>query len=144
MSKKHNEFSKEMVEACPLLYGYLRDEASFGSTRIQCSFGIGRGWFDLVSDLSLKIEMLIQKMPKENRSSYRACQVIQKWGELSFYLNAYTDEMITLIKEAKALSRVTCEVCGAEGYLRNVLGWNLTLCDSHYEVRLQSLKGGNR
>lgn len=46
-----------------------------------------------------------------------------------------------IVREAEEKSRHTCEVCGAEGELRNDsnvgIGWVQTLCDSCHESRLK-------
>lgn len=75
MSEKHNEFAKEMVEKCPLLYGDIVEKVSLQSSLMCFKFEIGSGWFGLVRDLSIKLEKNLQEMSEESRCSNRAFQV---------------------------------------------------------------------
>jgi hypothetical protein len=61
------------------------------------------------------------------------CQVKEKFGGLSFYINDATDEVHNRIIEAGNLSYKTCETCGEEGKLRTDIGWHTTYCNKHYE-----------
>jgi hypothetical protein len=87
------------------------------------------GWFQIIYDLSLKLEALILAIPdEEERVKYRAMQVKEKFGTLRFYMTAETEEMDKLIDEAESASVKTCEYCGQPGSLRTK-GWCFTLCD---------------
>jgi hypothetical protein len=41
-----------------------------------------------------------------------------------------------IVKEAENKTYRTCEICGAEGKVRNDLGWIKTLCINHYKETL--------
>ena len=141
MSKKHDGFLKEMVEKCPLLYGDIVEGLPIDSTCMSWGFIIGSGRFELVRDISMKLEVILQGMSEDDRRSNRAFQVKEKFGGLRFHLHSGTEEMLDLIDEAESLSYKTCEICGSKGHLRNDLSWIATLCEKHYEERLQSIKG---
>jgi len=88
------------------------------------------GWYQIIHDLSEKLEALILKLPEEERTHCCAAQVKEKWGTLRFYMTASTDEMDVLIREAEAQSRTTCEVCGKPGKLYPC-GWYYVACEEH-------------
>ena len=82
------------------------------------------GWYDLIEELSSKLDALISKLAM---SSY-AIQVKEKYGTLRFYLSTETDEMSDLIEIYEKKSSQTCEQCSKEGYHQVVRGWYVTLC----------------
>lgn len=90
------------------------------------------GWFDLIYDLSSKIEPLIQEWIKENDNEEEhptAVQVKQKFASLRFYMSSGTKEIYDLIDEAEKKSFTTCEDCGSsDGKVRGG-GWITVLCD---------------
>lgn len=124
------ENDKKLVEAFPLLY---RDRnASMQTTAMCWGFSCDDGWFDIIWDLSSKLEPLIQKIHNEHPDiEYlpRASQVKEKFGGLRFYMTSDTDEMYNLIEEAETLSYKTCEGCGNPGKERGT-AWITTLCDT--------------
>ena len=90
----------------------------------------GNGWFDLLYDLSAKLEKLIVDIKNQHPDCEylpRASQVKEKFGTLRFYMSSSTDEMHKLIDEAEAKSAVTCEECGKPGRLHGT-GWYSTSC----------------
>jgi hypothetical protein len=133
------ELDKKLCEAFPLLY---RDRHGDVRTTAMCwGFDCGDGWFQLLWDLSAKLEPLIAAyeaaLSDEERERVwqfyggpplRASQVKEKYGTLRFYMTASTPEMDEAIREAERLSAVTCEICGKPGELRGI-GWVQTLCD---------------
>ena len=101
------------------------------STAMCWGFGVDDGWFDIVWDLSSKLEPLIQKFIDENPNVEmhpRASQVKEKFGGLRFYMTHTSDEISDLIGKAEALSYKTCENCGNPGEERSN-GWISTRCD---------------
>jgi hypothetical protein len=122
------ELDKKLVKAFPLLYGDRN--APMQSTAMCWGFP-GDGWFNIIWDLSSKLEPLIQKFIDENQDTElypKASQVKEKYGGLRFYMTCGTDEIFDLIEEAEALSCETCEECGKPGEERGG-GWIHTLCD---------------
>jgi len=89
------------------------------------------GWYQLIHDLSERLEVEILCLPKEEQSLYRAVQVKEKFGELRFYMISATDQMRKLIEEAEAKSITICESCGSLGVLRVSHGWYFTACEKH-------------
>ena len=94
------------------------------------------GWFDLLWELSEKLEAEIVAIEERNSSTDSkvkvpsAVQVKEKMGTLRFYMSAETDAIRGAIKEAQERSEITCEVCGAPGVLRGER-WVYTLCEEH-------------
>lgn len=125
------ELDNQLVKEFPNLY---RDR--YGDKRETCMvWGFpSDGWFQIIYDLSSKLEKLILEISEEKRASYKASQVKEKFGGLRFYMRASTPEMEALIDEAETLSLKTCEECGKPGVLRSG-GWLLTLCDEHAKGR---------
>lgn len=93
-------------------------------------FSCGDGWFQLIWDLSEKLEPMIAAIDGSDDERPKASQVKEKFGTLRFYMTSSTDEMESAIGEAEARSAVTCEHCGRPGVLRSEdRYWVLTLCD---------------
>lgn len=124
------ELDNKLVKAFPNLY---RDRYSNMQSTAMCwGFECGEGWFQLIWDLSEKLESLIIKFKEENPDCEflpAAVQVKEKFGGLRFYMTSATDEMYELISEAESKAEQTCERCGAPG-TANSDGWITTLCDS--------------
>jgi hypothetical protein len=129
------EFEKELTETFPKLYKSMYGD--FRKTCMHFGVSIGNGWFDLIWELSEKLEPLI------GDNDIRAEQVKEKFGGLRFYINNYQSEAIQdLIQEAEQKSYTICEVCGEKGK-RRMGGWIVTLCDKHYEEKQARIKEDN-
>ncbi len=122
------ELDERLCTRYPLLYRQRN-----GDPRQTCmcwGFECGDGWFDLLDDVSRKLERAIEALPAEEREHTYAQQVKEKFGGLRLYLSSGTDEMYAAIDQAEELSQRTCEVCGAPGEPRGG-GWVKTLCSDH-------------
>jgi len=115
------------------------------TVNLMCfGFECGDGWFQLIWDLSEKLEELEKKklesipsneIAKEelldsNEHKFNVVQVKEKFGTLRFYADNASNEQYDLINEAEKLSETTCEVCGKKGQLRGN-GWYYVACDEH-------------
>jgi len=124
-----------LVKAFPLLYA---DRTADKRTTAMCwGFSCDDGWFDIIWDLSSKLEPLIQKLIEEHPDvDYcpRASQVKEKFGGLCFYMTSATDEMWDLIHKTETQSYETCETCGKPGEERGG-GWIITHCDDCHEKK---------
>ena len=96
-------------------------------------FAVDNGWFQLIKEL---IEDLIALGWDK-----QICQVKEKFGGLRFYINAGSDAVFDRISKAERDSYDICEVCGEKGEMRRDLGWYLTLCDNHYQEKLNKKNG---
>lgn len=126
MNKKLTE---KLWNKYPLLY--KDKDASIQHSLIPFGFECGDGWYQIIDDLSAKLEKEIEKyIHTYPDDSYppRAVQVKEKFGTLRFYMGGYVEPMDELIDEAERLSEVTCEVCGKPGTLRGK-SWVQTLCN---------------
>ena len=131
--KEQND--KKLVEAFPLLYGDRH--ASMRLTAMCWGFSCNDGWYDIIWDLSSKLEPLLQKFHNEYpdvESPPRASQVKEKFGGLCFYMTSATDEMWDLIHKTETQSYETCETCGKPGEQRGG-GWIITHCDDCHEKK---------
>lgn len=118
------EFEDKFQKAFPLLYR-------------EGAFLPGDGWYQLLWDLSEKLEKLIEAGEEDpDIGRPYAVQVKEKFGGLRFYLSHETAEMAEAIRVAERLSEKTCEWCGAPGTIRPG-GWLLTLCDSCQQSRTE-------
>ena len=105
----------------------------FHSSLSHFGFETDDGWFQIIRDLSARLEGIIKRLPEGERDDYYAVQVKEKFGGLRFYMNMETEEMSRVIREAEGQSVVTCGVCGRPGRLRG-RGWVKTLCEGHAAV----------
>lgn len=122
MWRKMNKYLK-LIEECPNLYkvpeGY------------RFVFDVGEGWYDLIAELSHKLEvMIVEYMKEEPEDEFipRAVQVKEKFGGLRFYMSTYLEDMSELIDEAEDKSYEICEICGDVGKVIAKQGWIRTRC----------------
>jgi hypothetical protein len=104
-------------------------------------FECGDGWFNLIWEMSLKIEKELKrqeegKFTKTKRAlrdeiPFKIVQVKEKFATLSVYPNFASEEIFNIIDEYEKKSAEVCEDCGKPGEVRN-LGWIRTLCEKCY------------
>lgn len=135
---------EQMMVKFPNLYGDRHK--SMMETCMCWGCECGEGWYDLLYELSEKLENLILEMPEEERERFRASQVKEKFGLLRVYMSSETDEMSKLIEEAENKSETICEQCGKPGKLYTQ-GWCIVQCPEcrlervhkYYKSRLELL-----
>ena len=128
----NKENTKKLIEAFPLLYKDVN--APLTHSLMAFGFECGDGWFQIIWDLSSKLEPMIQKYINEfpDREYYpRALQVKEKYASLRFYMTSSTDEMEKEIRIAEERSEKTCMDCGKEGKVVSDHGWYITVCQEH-------------
>lgn len=127
------ELDDKLVAEFPNLY---RDRHGSPSATCMCwGFEVSNGWFELIYDLSNKLEALILEMPDAERKNCKASQTKEKFGGLRFSMDGETEAMSALIDEAEALSYHICEECGAAGERRG--GHYIKVaCDKHANNQL--------
>lgn len=115
-----DELEKKLVNKYPKLY-----EDYGGSIYETCmgrGFECGDGWYDIIDELSAKLEPL----------NVKAEQVKEKFGGLRFYVSGrdgkLPDETYDYIQQAEDKSGETCEVCGKPGK-KHGESWIVTRCD---------------
>lgn len=145
------ELDEKLCRDFPLLYSDRNKPMR--ETAMCWGFQHGDGWFDIIYDLSSKLEPLIQKLHEQGADCEcghphtehcnececespclvlpRASTVKEKFGTLRFYMWYATDEMDKLIRAAEAKSARTCEECGQPGKLSNRGNWLSTKCEKH-------------
>lgn len=111
------EHTKYLVETFPKLYSKYDSDPK--QTAMCWGFECGDGWFQLIKELSEKLEPL----------DVVAQQVKEKFGGLRFYVEYGTDEVFDIIEEFEDRSFHVCEACGQPGVLRTDRHWYATLCD---------------
>jgi hypothetical protein len=122
------EFEAKLVKEFPNLYKNMR-----GDPRVTCmawGIDVSPGWFDIIYELSQKLEAMILNLPEEVRADCCAAQVKEKFGGLRFYMDAANEEMRALIRTAEEHSYQTCETCGKPG-IPIQEGWFYTSCKEH-------------
>jgi len=123
--------SEEIFQSCPILF--RGKEKGPQQTLMFWGFECGEGWFDIIFELSKKIEAIAQEQKKNGvqlDNLPKASQVKEKFGVLRFYVHNTSNEIEKLIEEASAKSASTCELCCQNAKLkRNQVGWFNTLCN---------------
>lgn len=146
------ELDQLLCEKFPLLYKDRRAKPS--ESPLAFGFEVGDGWFNIIYDLSLKLEILIRHHIESNSAVCAHCfapekdhqdplyscqnfvlrhptasQVKEKFGGLRFYMSlGASNEMLECIKKAEELSFKTCEVCGKPGRITDS-GWIKVRCE---------------
>lgn len=140
------ELDEELCRKFPNLYR-MRN-ADMKQTCMCWGFSCSNGWYQLIYDLSEKLEAEILKQPEEDREHFCASQVKEKFGTLRFYLVSGTDVMWDLIEIAENASATICEVCGKPGEENVQNNWVSTSCEAHADRRklrsIESLYCQNR
>ncbi len=128
----NDQNTKKLLTDFQDLYRNRREPKEPAIKNNSFGFECDDGWFELIYNLSKKLDTLVKKFRKEEcvDDFPFAFQVKEKFGTLRFYLSTHTDEMSKLITEAEKESARTCEVCGSFGVLR-ASGWLKTLCNLH-------------
>lgn len=92
---------------------------------------VGNGWYHIVDGLCESIQVRLdwknQRIPKVDVTKIR-----EKFGSMEFYHEGGDDTINGMVSAAEAISRKTCESCGAQGMQRDI-GWIFTLCEGCYE-----------
>ena len=116
----NEENTKYLRENFPNLYREYGGDMT--KTCMAWGFCVGDGWFELLKELSEKLEPL----------GVVAAQVKEKFGGLRFYINSIdkeiAEQVYEYIHEAEAKSYKTCEQCGQPGEQKGG-GWVRTTCD---------------
>lgn len=127
MTEDHDWEERIRTKYASLFEGYL-----FGRT-----IEVRSGWYPVVEWFC---EKLLEFKQTEN-NPIQIHQIKEKFGELTIYLGYNDDSRIdNLIRQATEKSRTVCEICSSAGQVRYALGWNQTLCDTHYEQELNKEK----
>lgn len=120
------ELDAYLCRKFPLLYADRHQPMD--RTSMCWGFEIGDGWYQIIRDLSGKLEPLIADLPEEEQRATRACQVKEKFGTLRFYMTSETDAMSDAISRAERRTETTCESCGGDGEPNRDGGWVKTRC----------------
>ncbi len=120
------EYQKRLTVSYPNLYrAAIQKDVYF-------PFECGDGWFNLIDELSAKLESMIIPFVEDPDIDLDlipcASQVKEKWGMLRFYMSSSTPEMDEAIEEAEDRSATICEVCGDPGTLYES-GWCKVRCN---------------
>lgn len=113
MSQAKEAFEARLTKDFPNLYADMH-----GDPRVTCmAWGIstGQGWYEIIYELSAKLEKIIVAMPEMLREHVKASQVKEKLGGLRFYMTGSNAEISAAIHEAEAKCYRTCESCGQPG-----------------------------
>jgi hypothetical protein len=149
----NSDNAKKLQTNFPVLYPPFDPNYPQGPHNTEFRFSVGDGWFQLLFDLSTKLEPLcrkekgitaIQNIVQGEFATLRwphATQVKSKFAALRFYVSYSTDEMEEHIQEAETLSRSICIECGMTGRMRDN-GMRGPFCDQHFGECLAVTNGG--
>lgn len=126
---KKDDFNNLLLKEFPVLYREM-----FGPMDKTCmshGVAIGSGWFDLLYDMSVKLNKLLEVYP-----DLCILQVKEKFANLRVYISQHSKEIGDIINEAVRLSTITCEECGSQENV-DVRGryWIKTICAPCQEKR---------
>jgi len=151
MENMNEELEKQLSEKYPILYRYTNEE----SIPMAFGFECGDGWYDLIDELSEKIEQYNRKEIHQNfiqrvrhwisrkikwlwwvdiKEKYpvTALQIKEKFGGLRFYIGGAPKYIHDLISKAEADSYTICEWCGSKKNTETKASsghyWIRTLC----------------
>jgi hypothetical protein len=96
------------------------------------TFECDDGWFEILVEFSENISSIKESLGIE----YEVTTVKEKLGKLTIYPYSDHKEINDLINLATNKSRITCEICGDHGKIRNTR-WIRSLCEKHYQERLK-------
>ena len=98
---------------------------------------VGEGWQPVIFALSSCIQSHLDWINRNGVEveQVKVTQIKEKFGGLRFYYDGGDDYVGGLVQMAEAWADRTCEVCGKPGTIRD-LSWVKTLCDEHYEERI--------
>ena len=127
------ELDKKLCEEFPHLY--RERHLDFYKSCLGYGFEVSDHWFDILYELSKKLDELYKDLPKDD--DYPAVvQVKEKFGGLRYYMGSIPEHLSEktdeYVREAEEKSYRTCEICGKEGKNRNIRGWLSVLCETHY------------
>ena len=115
------ELNKQLLFAAgPSIF--RKDSHIVKTATIDCS----DGWLSILLDLVIKLEARNSKLPYHQRLG--VMQIKEKFGTLRFYVDQLEGLDEQDIQDAEEKSTITCEDCGARGFLFDD-GWMRTLCD---------------
>lgn len=127
----HPEHCERLIAAFPHLYRRQQPPQPNRRTDPGSTFTCGDGWFELLWQLSARLEQLIVMLPEEEQGYCGPAEVKEKWGRLRLDMGYSTQEMDELLLLAEEQSSHICEVCGAPGTLLKRGGWLMTCCLAH-------------
>lgn len=97
-------------------------------------FECADGWFDLLIELSEKIDQIAKSGEVSDNEYPEVMQVKEKYGGLRFYTGGISekiaDEVFAVIDEYEKKSQKTCELCGQPGKIEAKNGWFSCQCDT--------------
>jgi hypothetical protein len=112
------------------------DESDTRSPYTLFQLECGDGWFQLLWDLFTEIESLYQSRDTEIQLTIG--QVKQKFGSLEVYIHDALPEAYEIVNRYQTLSETICEGCAIESSIQQRHYYFSTLCDSCYEIKLQT------
>lgn len=101
--------------------------ATYHDIRPYCGCDLPPGWFALVRQLVVQLELRGGWDPR------CVSQIKEKLGGLRFYDDNQSPHCWEIADKAEALSFKTCCRCGMDGTLINHNGWWLTVCRQCWE-----------
>lgn len=133
---------QELEEKLTQRFDFYKTNLPLTDSLMAFGFECGNGWFDLIWELSEKLEKMYQDylnstpinerakdLLKNKEEGFRVLQLKEKYGSLRVYSYGATREMQDLMDEYEHRSCHTCEECGLEGNISRVNGWDSALCE---------------
>jgi len=99
-----NELEQILIEKFPLYYR----PNPYGCNQERFCFETEDSWFDLLLELSEKIELMFKQYPLIYGESFTVFQVKEKFGELRFYYNINSEGLDYAVLSVIQLSLSKC------------------------------------
>ena len=112
-------------------------ERDFGYMLTHTSGYVCPGWEQLIRDMLTEIvgttwpDVLAEDTESFAIEHPQFTQIKEKFGTLRVYGFNINEEQQEIIDKYERLSAKTCEVCGAEGEMRDKNGWLMVRCEEH-------------
>ena len=124
------EHANKIYHDCPNIFRGRNDGPK--QNLMYFGFECSDGWFNIIYELSKKIERIAETMKADGLPEDEipmVSQVKEKFGTLRFYMSNTTEEIQELISQCEQSSAQACEQCGKPGALKRTHGWFLTVCE---------------
>lgn len=123
------ELDDKLVQKYPKIFADRHGSPQ--STAMCWGFECDDGWYWLIDNMCNHIQKYIDlnKVPQ-----VIATQVKQKFGTLRFYYTGGDEKIHGIVSHTEWLSGTICEECGTHEHVGTTIGWNVTLCKTHWLI----------
>lgn len=130
LEQQVQDHNKKLIERYPFLSPRNRWDdtisSSYDYTYTELD-DMPKGW-RIAFGIKMLEEIRAELIKNDFLDKYRIIQIKEKYGQLRWYDNGSTNEILNIITKYEQLSEITCIVCGAPA-TQISLGWISPYCD---------------